>query len=204
MSADKLSLFWSVLTCASVLSLGPMHLSDFFTCFLFHPTSHFCGVLRRTRNCSAWLKINILPLNWKRLTVELVELGSRASMCIGVLQFVICFVCTSDLFHYATAQHLQWLCISTSRFYCFSMQFLMKDGTLNIQVALACQVLHKNCLNTAVTVANNCAQWKEVKHADALNGKTVCIICCSNYCRVKFGPFIAIRAVHSKKSSGRS
>ena len=33
----------------------------------------------------------------------------------------------------------------------------------NFRVALACQVAHKNALTVAVTLAENCAKWKDVK-----------------------------------------
>ena len=43
-------------------------------------------------------------------------------------------------------------------------QLLQSTSALeNFRVALACQVAHKNSLLVAVTLAENCARWKDAK-----------------------------------------
>nr|CAB3228230.1 coiled-coil domain-containing protein 162 [Phallusia mammillata] len=51
------------------------------------------------------------------------------------------------------------------------LQILKNNGTNNLQVALTCQVVHKNALIVAVTMSNNCTYWKELKIISSDNRK---------------------------------
>ena len=55
-----------------------------------------------------------------------------------------------------------------------SLQIVHSDSSLeNLRVALSCQVAHKNCLVVAVTLAENCARWKDVKSVNAVDVERV-------------------------------
>jgi len=49
----------------------------------------------------------------------------------------------------------------------------------NFRVALACQVAHKNALIVAVTLAENCAKWKDAKPSASHDNERVSVFLCS-------------------------